>query len=69
MDMNYAIREENILRAFQVFDKDGSGSLTIAELVEVMGSEEHARELVGELDLNGDGVIRYEIIQLVTVCV
>ena len=25
-----------------------------------MGSEEHAREIVGEIDLNGDGVISYE---------
>jgi hypothetical protein len=25
-----------------------------------MGSEEHAREIVGEIDLNGDGVVSYE---------
>lgn len=28
MDMNHAIREENILRAFQHFDTDGSGEFT-----------------------------------------
>jgi len=60
MDMNYAIREENILRAFQSFDANGSGELTIKDLIEVMGSEDHARELVGEIDLNGDGVISYD---------
>lgn len=60
MDMNYAIREENILRAFQNFDAEGKGELTYHDLVEVMGSEDHARELVGEVDLNGDGVISYE---------
>lgn len=60
MDMNYAIREENIMRAFQHFDSNGSGSITIPELISVMGSEEHAREVVGELDLNGDGVISYD---------
>jgi calcium-dependent protein kinase len=60
MDMNHAIREENILRAFQHFDTDGSGSITINELVSIMGSEEHAREIVGEIDLNGDGVVSYE---------
>lgn len=60
MDMNYAIREENILRAFQNFDADGKGELTLKDLIEVMGSEDHARELVGEIDLNGDGVISYE---------
>lgn len=52
MDMNYAIREENILRAFQSFDSNGSGELTLKDLIEVMGSEDHARELVvsgGEL--------------------
>lgn len=26
MDMNYAIRDENIMKAFQQFDKDGSGA-------------------------------------------
>lgn len=60
MDMNYAIREENILKAFQAFDSNGSGSLTLPELVAVMGSEDHAREVCGEIDLNGDGVISYE---------
>ena len=44
--MNYAIREENILRAFQNFDSSGSGELSIKDLIEVMGSEDHARELV-----------------------
>lgn len=60
MDMNYAIRDENILRAFQSFDANGKGELTIKDLIEVMGSEDHAREVVGEIDLNGDGVISYE---------
>jgi calcium-dependent protein kinase len=60
MDMNYAIREENILRAFQSFDSNGNGQLTLKDLIDVMGSEDHARELVGEIDLNGDGVISYE---------
>ena len=60
MDMNHAIREDNIMRAFQQFDKSGSGSLSIPDLVAIMGSEEHAREVAGEIDLNGDGVISYE---------
>ena len=46
MDMNYAIREENILRAFQFFDSNGSGELSMSDLISVMGSEDHARELV-----------------------
>ena len=60
MDMNHAIREENIMRAFQQFDKSGSGCLSIPDLIAIMGSEEHAREVAGEIDLNGDGVISYE---------
>ena len=36
------------------------GSITTNELVSIMGSEEHAREIVGEIDLNGDGVVSYE---------
>lgn len=33
MDMNHAIREENILRAFQHFDTDGSGEIITTTLI------------------------------------
>jgi Ca2+-binding EF-hand superfamily protein len=48
MEVNHAIREENIRRAFHHFDREGTGNITMADLVRVMGSEQHAQEIVGE---------------------
>jgi hypothetical protein len=44
---NQFLREERLQYAFSIFDKDGNGSISVAELVEVMGSVEHAREVMG----------------------
>lgn len=48
MEVNQAIREKNIRHAFRHFDQSGAGEITMADLVRVMGSEQHAREVVGE---------------------
>lgn len=60
LDMNVHIREENIRRAFNVFDVDRSGSISVSELEAVLGSAEMARQLLGDIDLNGDGVVSYD---------
>lgn len=54
--------EAEILEAFKVFDKDGSGKISPAELRQVMGnlgeklSDQEVEEMMTEADLNGDGV-------------
>jgi len=60
MARNIFIRDENIRRAFEFFDKEKTGQITIQNLIDVFGSEEHAREVLGDVDLNGDGVISYD---------
>ncbi|KAG7284816.1 hypothetical protein NEMBOFW57_009431 [Staphylotrichum longicolle] len=51
---------------FEIFDKDGGGDITAAELGQVMRelglnpSESELRDLVNEADLNNDGVISFE---------
>lgn len=47
-------QEENIRRVFQRLDVDGSGEITVANLVEITGSKKHAMELLNEADLNAD---------------
>lgn len=67
------ISRENLLSkqrlemAFKMFDKDGSGSLSISELKDIFGgekiSDEIWREIVKEVDDNGDGeVLFYKIL-------
>ena len=53
-------QEDNIRRVFERLDVDGSGGITVANLVEITGSKKHAMELIKEADANGDKVISYE---------
>jgi len=58
--------EEEIKEAFRVFDKDGNGLISAAELRHVMTnlgeklSNEEVDEMVREADVDGDGQINYE---------
>ena len=58
--------EEEIREAFKVFDKDGNGYISAAELRHVMTnlgeklSEQEVDEMIREADVDGDGQINYE---------
>merc|ERR1712125_51744 len=58
--------EEEIVEAFKVFDKDGNGFISAAELRHVMTNlgekltDEEADEMIREADVDGDGQINYE---------
>ncbi|SCZ97333.1 BZ3500_MvSof-1268-A1-R1_Chr4-2g07143 [Microbotryum saponariae] len=57
--------EEEILEAFKVFDKDGNGFISSAELKHVMTNlgekltENEVAEMIREADADGDGQINY----------
>jgi len=57
--------EEELREAFRVFDKDGSGSITAAELRHIMSNlgekltDEELDEMVREADPDGDGTVDY----------
>lgn len=57
--------EEEIREAFKVFDKDGNGIISAAELRHVMTNlgekltDEEVDEMIREADVDGDGVIDY----------
>ena len=58
--------EEEILEAFKVFDKDGNGFISAAELRHVMTNlgekltDEEVDEEIREADIDGDGQVNYE---------
>ncbi|KAJ7883401.1 calmodulin [Mycena olivaceomarginata] len=58
--------EEEIKEAFKVFDKDGNGCISAAELRHVMTnlgeklSDNEVDEMIREADVDGDGQINYE---------
>ena len=58
--------EKEILEAFKVFDSDGNGFISAAELRHVMTNlgerltDEEADEMIREADIDGDGQINYE---------
>ena len=57
---------EEIKEAFKVFDKDGNGFISAAELRHIMTnlgeklSDEEVDEMIREADIDGDGQINYE---------
>ena len=58
--------EEEIREAFRVFDKDGNGFISAAELRHVMTNlgekltDDEVDEMIREADIDGDGQINYE---------
>ncbi|XAR53791.1 Non-specific serine/threonine protein kinase [Bertholletia excelsa] len=58
-------RDEHLYKAFQYFDKDGSGSITKEELEMAMkehgmGDDGAIKEIISEVDTDNDGRIDYE---------
>jgi calcium-dependent protein kinase len=60
--MKKVFNKENLRIAFQMFDKDGSGSISASELRKVLENgaptdDEVWNGIVNEVDQNGDGEI------------
>lgn len=58
--------QEELIEAFKVFDRDGNGLISAAELRHVMTNlgekltDEQVDEMIREADIDGDGHINYE---------
>uniref|UniRef100_A0A5B6YJU8 non-specific serine/threonine protein kinase n=1 Tax=Davidia involucrata TaxID=16924 RepID=A0A5B6YJU8_DAVIN len=65
MHLNRTDREEHLYTAFQYFDKDNSGYITIEELEQAlrefgMNDERDIKEIISEVDADNDGRINYD---------
>lgn len=58
--------EEQIINAFRVFDKNGTGLIAASELFQIMVAlgdkltKEEIDEMIQEADVDGDGYVNYE---------
>lgn len=59
------LQHDKLKAAFEMYDKDGSGSISTDEIKQVLGvgkdiSEEVWQQIVKEVDANGDGEVSFE---------
>lgn len=60
MKRNQFNKEQYLQNAFNYFDTKKQGVITLADLTELMGSQDHAQEIMDEVDTNKDGTISFE---------
>jgi calmodulin len=60
------VNEKEILEAFRVFDRDGTGKLSVAELRHIMGNlgekmtDQEVEDMISMANVNPDGTVNYE---------
>lgn len=65
MNQNVVLNEGNLRAAFNLFDKDGGGSIDASEIAAILGhnitTEENVwADVIREVDQNDDGQIDFE---------
>ncbi|GMH78399.1 hypothetical protein TrLO_g2326, partial [Triparma laevis f. longispina] len=60
VDKSLVFKEDKIKMAFDYFDRSHRGSITVKDLKDVFGSEEQAKEIMGELNHSKEGAITYK---------
>lgn len=60
MDKSHAVKEDKVREAFDHFKRSEDECLLVSDLVSIFGGESEAREIIGDLDADGDGRITYD---------
>ena len=60
MDKSLLMREDKIRMAFEHLKKSESQCLLISDLVDFFGGESQAKDIMGQIDSDGDGQISFE---------
>ena len=65
INQNQLLNEGNMRAAFALFDKDGGGTIEAAEIAAILGTDINSddgiwREVISEVDQNGDGMIDFD---------
>ena len=60
MEKNVFLRERYMRKAFNHFDFESKGYISIDDLDRCFGSNEVARKVLADVDINKDGIIEYE---------
>ena len=66
IDGKKVLTEDRLEKAFKMFDKDGNGLLSIAEIIEVFGGDEsYWRKIIEEVDSNNDGEVDFNEFKII----
>merc|ERR1712157_410705 len=60
MDKSIMMREDKVQTAFHRFKRSDSKSIHLNDLVQVLGGETQAQEIMGYVDTDGDGKITFD---------
>uniref|UniRef100_A0A7S0GFI7 Calmodulin n=1 Tax=Proboscia inermis TaxID=420281 RepID=A0A7S0GFI7_9STRA len=60
MESSVMIQDDKIQLAFDYFKKSDSNHVSVDDLISVFGSKAQAQEILGDVDLDGDGLISFE---------
>merc|ERR1712228_942231 len=56
-----AADEARVFKAFQTFDKNGDGKISVSEMSQVLGKDEtEVKALIAEVDTDNNGQIEYD---------
>ena len=66
IDGKKVLTEDRLEKAFKMFDKDGNGLLSIAEIIEVFGGDDaYWRKIIEEVDSNNDGEVDFNEFKII----
>ena len=66
IDGKKVLTEDRLEKAFKMFDKDGNGLLSIAEIIEVFGGDaSYWKKIIEEVDSNNDGEVDFNEFKII----